>query len=356
MRSSLVLATLALLGLTPLQQASALTIVIDYTYDTQNFFDTTAKKDSLQAASDRFSQVITSSLTAVGPSGNGTTPANWRIGFDHPGTGFPVEVSTASSAASDPIGNGSSPKGFASDADFYGFAGLAADTWILYAGGHSMTDSGKGGTATGSNYSVTANDLNGPLHRGVISNTPGNTYNDIPAWGGSVAFDNDGDTTWHYDLNSAAPDLSTDFYTVALHEIGHALGLNVGFNQLTTDLTGSAYSGANTLAAYNADNGTSLTDLSIVSGGNYHWSEDAYESEIFSAGNPNLVGTVGTGVLQDSLMDPEGDFTPTIRRLELTNMDVAALQDLGWTVVPEPSTGLFLSLATGLFCGRRRRP
>ncbi|MEZ5329770.1 MAG: matrixin family metalloprotease [Verrucomicrobiales bacterium] len=329
-------------------QALAMSILVDYTYDTNNFFDTQEKKDALEAATNRYSQVITSSLTAVTPAGNGTTPAGWRIGFNHPATGIFYEVSTAASAGSDPVN-------FAPPANEYGFGGLAADTWILYAGGRNLLSAGEGGTGTGSNFFATVDDPNGPYHRGVISTaTPGDTFQDLAAWGGSIAFDTAG-TTWHFDHTTAAPTGTTDFYTIALHEVGHALGLSLSHNQWKDNVTGSTFTGSSALAAYNADNGTSLTGLEMVSSGDPHWKEDTYDSYIFSEANPNLVGTVGTGVLQDMLMEPSADFTATVRRLELTNVDVAALQDLGWSVVPEPSTSFLLGAGTlGLGLLRRR--
>ena len=88
-----------------------------------------------------------------------------------------------------------------------------------------------------------------------------------------------------------------------------------------------------TLAAYNADNGTSLTSLDQVSSGNRHWKDNTYDSVIFSAGNPNYVGTVGAGNLQDLLMEPIANFSSGVRRVELTNVDVAALRDLGWATL-----------------------
>lgn len=33
-------------------------------------------------------------------------------------------------------------------------------------------------------------------------------------------------------------------------------------------------------------------------------------------------------------MEPTADFTTGVRRLELTNVDVAALRDVGWSVIP----------------------
>ena len=324
-----------------------MTIRVDYTYDTQSFFDTATKRAALEAAAARFSNILTNTLTAVGTGGTATgTSAGWRIGFDHPGTGASYEISTATSSGSDPLG------GF-SAANEYGFGGLNANEWILYAGGRNISSAGIGGTGTGLNFESTLDDPNGPMHRGVIPTTSsGPTVQDIPAWGGSIAFDNNG-VNWHFDHTTAAPIGTTDFYTIALHEIGHALGLNSSWNQWEDNVNGVNYNGAEAIAAYNADNpGATVTRLRQENGGNPHWDEDRYDSHIFALGSPNLVGTIGLGTPQDLLMEPVADFSPTIRRLELTNTDVAALRDLGgWTTiaVPEPSALLLVGVVVCLF-------
>lgn len=306
----------ALLLCLPALSAGAIDIVVDYTYDTNNFFSSQQSRDAMQAVADRFSAVITSDLDAVGPGGTGTgTSAGWRVGFTHPGTGASFQLSTATSAGADPLGGG---------ADVYGFSGLNANEWILYAGGRGISSAGQGGTSTGLNYTSTFNDLNGPLHRGVISNTPSDTVGDLPAWGGAITFDNT--RAWDFSLDGSGS--GTDFYTIALHEVGHALGLSAGWNQWQA--TGASYTGAEALAAYNADNGTSLTSLDLVSAGNQHWEDGAYDSVIFAAGNPNYNGTVGAGNLQDLLMEPIANFSGSVGRIELTNVDVAALRDIGW--------------------------
>jgi hypothetical protein len=329
------------------KSAPGIMIVPDYTYDTAGFFASATEKAGLEAAAARLSAVITSSLTAVGPAGTGTgTGPDWRIGFTHPGTGAPFQVSTAASSATDDIFMAGGPV-----ANVYGFGGLAADTWILYAGGRSLGGStaGVGGTSTGTNFTPgTFADLNGPMRRGVISEMSP-TENDIPAWGGSVSFDNDGSTVWHYDPTTPAPLGTVDLYSIALHEIGHALGLNLSFNQFTADQTGSSYAGSESLAAYNADNGASETSLGLVSAVNRHWDEDTYNSFIFPAGGPNYVGTLGPLIMQDLLMEPEADFSLLVRRLELTNVDVAQLRDLGWSTVAVPEASAFL--CCGLICG-----
>lgn len=330
------------------QKAMAINIVVDYSLDSNSFFDTPAKQAAMQAAADRFSRVITSPLNAVGPAGTGTgTSAGWRIGFTHPGTGAPHQISTAADFGSDPIAGA----GAASD---YGFAGLAADEWRLFAGGRSIAPAGQGGTGTGTNFTTTFDDIDGPMHRGFNDNTPGRSSSDLPRWGGAITFDTG--LAWHFDPGTAASGSDVDFYTIALHEVGHALGLSASWNQWQDDGAGN-YNGPEALAAYNADNGASLLTLNEVSSTNKHFEDGTYESQIFSGGSPVTVGTVGLGVNQDLLMEPTANFTGAIRRLELTNADVGALRDLGWaTVTSVPEPGSLLALSVGCMgVGLRRR-
>jgi len=321
----------------------AINIVVDYTYDTNNFFDTPTKKAAMQAAADRFSNVITSSLLAVGPGGTGTgTSAGWRVGFTHPGTGASFELSTAASFATDPFSG-------AGAADVYGFSGLNANQWILYAGGRALGSAGIGGTGTGINTTTTFDDISGPMHRGFADNTPASSINDLPRWGGAVTF-NSGEA-WNFSLGSTGSGL--DFYSIALHEVGHALGLSTSWNQWNN--TAGVYTGPLAIAAYNTDNGTSLTGLNLESAANPHWKDNTYDSFIFGFGNPNTVGTVPGGTKQDLVMEPIADFGGAQNRFELTNVDVAALQDLGWSVIPEPTSGLLFAFGVlPVFLLRRR--
>jgi len=304
--------------------ANAIEIVVDYSLDTNNFFNTQQKRDAMQAAADRFSRVITSPLAAVSPSGTGTgTSAGWRIGATHPGMGGALQISTASSVGTDPLS-------VAGEADVYGFDGLNSDEWILYAGGRSLGSAGVGGTGTGTNFTSTFNDVNGPMHRGFNDNTPSDSVSDLPRWGGSISFDTG--RTWHFDLDTIAPFGSVDFYSIALHEVGHALGLSTSWNQWQDDGSGN-YTGSEAIAAYNVDNAATRSSLDLQSSTNRHWEDGAYESYVFAAGDPITVGTVPTGTRQDLLMEPTANFSSLQERFELTNVDVAALEDLGWSVL-----------------------
>jgi len=336
--------TLLLLGLT--SKASALTIVVDYTFDTNGFFASSESQAAIQAVADRYSRIITTNLLAVSP--NSSTSRDWRIGFQHPGTGDNYEISTAASAASDGLVSLG-----ASAADEYGFGGLQADQWILYAGGRSQSAIASGGSGTGTNFTGTFDDISGPLHRGIDDNTPGaGSQNDLPRWGGASSFDSD--QNWHFDIDSVAPQGTVDFYSIALHEVGHALGLNTTWNQWETDGAG-LFLGQNTLDTFNAENGTNLTGLALASDTNPHFADNVFTSEIFELADPNLIGTVGLGEQQDLLMDPVFDLSePGLSRQELTNVDVAALVDVGWTIIPEPSTALLVGVG-GLLLARRRR-
>ncbi|MEM7682230.1 MAG: dockerin type I domain-containing protein [Planctomycetota bacterium] len=306
--------------------ASAIDIVVDYTYDTNNFFDTQDKRDAMQAVADRFSRVITSPLAAVGPAGTATgTSPGWRIGLTHPGTGGSLQISTAASFGSDPIAG-------AGAATAYGFAGLNADEWTLFAGGRALSSAGIGGTGTGTNFTTTFDDIQGPMHRGFDDNTPSDSVSDLPRWGGGISFDTG--RTWHFDLDTPAPIGELDFYSIALHEVGHALGLGSGWNQWASNGAETLYSGQNAIDVWNDQVSGAVTTLDLE-GGDPHWEDGRYTSPIFAPGEPNLVGTVGTapGVWQDLLMEPIANFTGTLRRFELTNMDVAALEDVGWAVL-----------------------
>lgn len=319
----------AVLALALSNCASGLELVVDYTYDSQDFFSDPIRREAMEAAAARYSRVITSTLLAVTPERNG----GWRINFEHPGTGDPWEISTAASVATDQIAP------FASPADEYGFPGLEQDQMILFVGGRELDSAGKGGTGTGLNFTSVFDDLEGHLHRGLISNSTVDTAGDLPVWGGAITFDIDRD--WHFDLDVASTGTATDFYSIALHEIGHVLGLGTSWNQWQDLVEGQYFVGENGVDAFNQDNGTSNRRLLLQSTADPHWANGRQQSYLFPYGQPISTGTVGNE-LQNLLIEPSADFTPTLRRFELTNVDAAALVDIGWSILESDANELDL--------------
>jgi hypothetical protein len=322
----IVLVCLAMQTLLLCTSAPAINITISYQYDTQNFFNTQPKKDALQAAASRYSAIIAETLTAESLLDNNV---DGRIGFTHPGTGLQHEVSSAVSVVSDFVvtNAGASPA-----TEYRGPWSIGANEWILYAGGRSLTSAAEGGTGTGTNLTTVFSDGGSHINRGFRST---GTVQNLPVWGGVISFDNDGGTNWHFNPDTTPAGGTIDFYSIALHEIGHALGLSSASTDWDSLKSGSNFMGPQTVAAYNADNGTSVSSLNQVSSTNRHWQDGSYDSRIFSNANPKLQSTVGLAGMQDLLMEPTANFTASIKRFELTNVDVAALRDLGWSTVPQ---------------------
>jgi hypothetical protein len=334
------LLSLALILLLMQNKGDAIDIIVDYTFDTNNFFDTQEKRDAMQAVADRYSRVITSTLTEVDFDGTETgTGAGWRIGFLHPGTGATFEISTAADEATDPLILEEVTENPAEKYGFDGIAGIAnpliplpSNEWILFAGGRSLGTgiAGIGGTGAGTNATETFNDIVGPLHRGVNDNTLGPlTSNDLPRWGGAISFNSN--ANWHFDHTSIPPSGTVDFYSIAIHEVGHALGLATRFNQWPVNNSGN-YNGPQAISAFNSENpfASSVSELLLADQPDNHFARGAQKSDIFNAGEPNKIGIVPYSLRQNLLMEPNALFTGLQRRLELTHVDVRALRDLGW--------------------------
>lgn len=143
------------------------------------------------------------------------------------------------------------------------------------------------------------------------------------------------DANWHFDHTTPVASGKNDFYSVALHETLHALGIG-GSESWDALVSGTSFLGAEVIALNGSGTGV------INPAGNH-----------FAAG---LMSTrLSDGMSQEVVMDPN---ITTGTRKELTFLDVAALQDIGFSVtaVPEPSSLLALTmLGAGGALRRRRR-
>lgn len=287
-------------------QAQAFNITFDYTYDSSGFFTANADRQNLlEMAGGYFSNILQDDFTAIDSSGFNDYTAK----FTNPSSGLEESI-----------------------ADF----NVAADEIVVFAGARDLGSSlGQGGPG-GYDLLGFSDWVDDVITRGEtiatsgVRNEGGATAVDTAIWGGSIAFDSD--ANWYYDSDVSTDDVpagTSDFYSVALHELGHLLGLGI-VDAWNNQVSGGSFTGAHSIAAYNATNPGATSVPLHFSGGAYgHWAE----------------GTQGfvTGSPQEAAMDP------TIlvgTRKVFTDLDIAALQDIGYevTAVPLPA-GVWLMLS-----------
>ncbi len=288
-------------------EAQAIKIELRYDYDAAGFFNNPAARVALRAVADYYEQILTDPLPAIVPgSGN-----SWTVGFFHPATLQEIQVANLH---------------------------VPADTVIVYAIGAAFSGNiqGSGGTgfiktSLGSNQWY---DLIFNRGQGV---TTGAAANDFGPWGGSIAFNPN--SNWNFDFTGTIADpTKKDFVSVALHEMGHVLGIGtceswdnkIVWNNATNS---GHFIGVNSVRA----NGGVVVPLATDK---YHWKNEFVPNKTNgSFGKPH-------GVVQSALMDPEITFpSGRINAPVLTDVDLAALADVGWNVQLKPEAKMHAQLA-----------
>ncbi len=362
MRNFAILCLTASLCLAVARPCQALSIVVDYSADAaaDNFFSLRPlAKAAVDAAAANLSALLApTNLTAISPSGtpnvnaitgtSGSTSvtANWDYFYTNPSTGASVTVASPSIASNrvtvfagmhgTTLGEGGpgdagvslSASGFASQ--------LIAATNAMQAASNAYMNRGTGpvlGTLSGSltiGATIASFDLSyGPMIGTAVFNNDTNN-NGVPDSLATL------DNFWHYDHTTAVAAGKNDFYSVALHEMMHALGIGAS-DTWSSLVSGTTWLGAN-VKALNGGSGANLIDP-----GGDHAMAGLMSTSIYS------------GLSQQALMNPT-IFTGT--RTDLTAIDVAFLQDLGYAVAPVPEPGsltLGFGAAAFLLLGHRRR-
>ena len=275
-------------------------IVFDYSRDTQGFFTgaNSGRQAYLQAAGDYVSSILSpTALAAINPSGSNT----WNPSISNPGSG-----------ASESLGSIS----------------ISLNTVLIYAGAREL------GTSTLGIGGPGGFSANGSQSWFSTINFRGNQPYDM-SWGGSLTFDIT--TSWYFDSDITTVESFAgkhDFFSIAVHEIGHVLGFGTtnAWNSLVNTSSGAGFfTGTRSKAAYGAS-------VPLASGYG-HWAA-------------NTMSTVfGKGTVQEALMDPN---IGTNTRKYLTVLDAAGLSDIGYTAVPEPSTLALICIGAALVFARTR--
>jgi Ca2+-binding RTX toxin-like protein len=131
---------------------------------------------------------------------------------------------------------------------------------------------------------------------------PASTQTDFGPFGGSISFDPS--VNWHFGTTTVGLDNDEfDFYSTAVHELAHVIGFGE-VNSWNNLISGGLFTGR--LATVNFD-GTGQPPLNDPA----HWQKDLTDDG------------------QETIMDPD---LPNGIRKELTGLDLAALDDIGWDV------------------------
>lgn len=249
----------------------------DYSLDTSGFFNVPERRAALQRAGDALGRRLQDQLAAITPTATNT----WNATFFHPVTGS-----------------------FANKENL----NVPANTLVVFAGGRNLpgAQAGQGGPGFGgpTGGSPEWNDL--VFARGQAGMLADSGPTDYAIWGGSISFDTTG-TAWHFGATTSGLAGKIDFYSVALHELGHMIGFGTAptYDRYVTQSL--RFTGPQAVAAY----GTSVP----------------------LANYAHLAGGIRSGGAQPAM-------SPVITagtRKNFTKLDWAVLSDIGWTVGDPPT-------------------
>jgi Ca2+-binding RTX toxin-like protein len=131
---------------------------------------------------------------------------------------------------------------------------------------------------------------------------PASAQTDFGPFGGSISFDPS--VNWHFGTTTSGLDNDEfDFYSTALHELTHVIGFG-GSNSWSNLVSGSRFTGQLATVTYDGIGHPPLEDEA-------HWLKDLTDGG------------------QEVLMDID---QPNGTRKDLTGLDLAALDDIGWDV------------------------
>ena len=272
-------------GVVVLSAATAharITLDFDFGYDVNGFFSTStangqAARAALLYAADAYSDRFLDTFSAISPDG---TTNRWQPQVFNPADGTVLTLSNVS---------------------------VAANAIKIYAGGYDLPDNtlGLGGRGGYIETYGTSSFLNAVSTRGQAG-AGASPATDYGPWGGSIRFDTL--VNWNFSIaNAPTSNSQNDFLSVALHELGHMMGVGsaASFTALSQTVNGNfVFTGTKSTALYGAN------------------------VPLANAGHVTAVTSSVTGnETQVVAMSPS--LTTGTRKL-LTKLDWALFDDLGW--------------------------
>ena len=289
-----------LLSLAAPAESRAIEIEIDYTFDTAGFFDQPGSREAFRAVCDIYESLITDALAPIRPA-------------DFPRSSWSPSVQRPDTGEFQSLGNIAIPR----------------DTVFIFAGARPLETIGEAGAtryiAQGSQPWFDT--VIGRGRSGALAN-PETAYS---PWGGPVAFDLS--RSWNFATDGpGGQTAATDFVPVALSLVAYTLGIGTA-EAWDNQISENTFTGTNAVSAFGAPVPLS-PNLS-------NWRDDGAcvpplghdPSNPLNLLSPTvrMFGNPG-GRDQQVLLDPSICYLGETLKV-LTELDAAALEDIGWTVV-----------------------
>jgi len=240
----------------------AITFQFDYSYDTLGFFTDSNRRAVLERAGADLASRIQTPLQAIVPGGGNS----WTARFFHPATGNQITVNNLR---------------------------VPQDTLLVFVGSQVMSGSEVGfGGPGGYQVAGSSSWLNTVATRGRSG---------FSTWGGSVTFSHH--HHWYFGTEPSELNSNTlDFYSVAIHELGHVLGFGTS-SEFAGYLNNGVFTGPTATAVYGS--------APPIEPDQVHWQQGIHSGGQAVSMQPHLQRN---------------------QRVGFSELDYAALRDIGWVI------------------------